>query len=42
MASPTLGNLRDVLMQAELYGKHGLKSSQVPATRQSSFSDILG
>jgi hypothetical protein len=29
-------------MQAELYGKHGLKSSQVPATPQSSLSGILG
>jgi hypothetical protein len=29
-------------MQAELYGKHGVKSSQVPATPQSSLSGILG
>ena len=42
MASSTRGNLRDVLMRAGLYGKHGLKSSQVPATPQSSFSGILG
>jgi len=42
MASSTRGNLRDVLMQAGLYGKHGVKSSQVPATPQSSLSGILG
>jgi hypothetical protein len=29
-------------MQAGLYGKHGLKSTQVPATPQSSLSGILG
>jgi hypothetical protein len=37
MASSTLGNVRDVLRQAGLYGKHGLKSSPVPATPQCSF-----